>query len=285
MSRPQATLTSPVEAEGVGLHSGARVRARILPAPPEHGLRFVRLDLPDSPEVPALAAHVRSSQLATTLGCGPCSAATTEHLLAALYGLRIDNARIELSGPEVPALDGSAAPWTRLLQGAGRLSQDRPSRAIRLLRRVEVHQGDRMIALEPSERLSLAVHIDFAHEAIGAQSIDLELDPDSFLRELAWARTFGFTAELDALRTAGLARGGSLENAVVFGDEGQVLNTEGLRAPDEPVRHKALDLVGDLALLGAELQARVSAVRPGHALSLALMQALLADPSAWTRSV
>lgn len=270
----QATIAEPVERAGVGLHLGAPVRARLLPAPEGHGVRFVRMDR-GGRDVPATLAQVRDTQLATTLGDPPV--ATVEHLLAATVALGIDNLRVEVLGPELPVLDGSAQPWFDALVPAPQAS---PARVLRVRRPVEVRSGSRAVRLEPSDALCFDVTIDFPHPAIGRQR--LVLDARDF-DQVARARTFGFQDQVSGMHAQGRALGGSLTNAVVFSSDG-VLNPEGLRMPDEPVRHKTLDLFGDLALLGMRLQARVVAERPGHALTHSLLRALLADRAAYTVS-
>ncbi len=276
----QQTLARPVTCRGIGVHSGQAARLTLLPAPPDTGLVFVRTDLPGLPVIPARAANVVGTTLATSLGREGAEVSTVEHLLAALHGLGIDNAVAEVDGPEVPIMDGSAAPFVRLLDAAGRVVLDAPRRTLVVDRPVRVREGGREIAVEPADRLEIAYEIAFDHPAIPPQSLTLAVDPARFVAELAPARTFGFLAEVEALKARGLARGGSLENAVVVGPD-RVLNPEGLRFPDEFVRHKALDLVGDLALLGLPLRGRVSVSRGGHQLHTRLVRALLDDPSAW----
>ncbi len=276
----QQTLARPVTCRGVGVHSARPVRLTLLPAPPDTGIVFVRTDVTGRPAVPARAAHVVGTTLATTLGRNGVEVSTVEHLLAALHGLGIENAVAELDGPEVPIMDGSAAPFVRLLEAAGRVGLDALRRTLVVDHPVRVHDGDREIAVEPADHLEIAYEIDFDHPAVRPQSLALAVDPERFAAELAPARTFGFLAEVEALKARGLARGGSLENAVVIGQD-RVLNPEGLRFPDEFVRHKALDLVGDLALLGFPLRGRVSVTRGGHHLHTQLVAALLADRSAW----
>jgi UDP-3-O-[3-hydroxymyristoyl] N-acetylglucosamine deacetylase len=276
----QATVARPITSRGIGVHSGREVRLTILPAAAGSGVTFVRTDLPDAPLIPARGDRVVDTRLATTLGQGAARVSTVEHLLAAFAGVGIDNATVRLDGDEVPIMDGSAAPWVTLLAGAGRMELDGPRPTLVVDRRVSVREGEREIAVEPSPRYEIAYDIAFEHAALPAQSIDLVVDPARFASELAPARTFGFLADVEALKARGLARGGSLANAVVVGPD-RILNPEGLRFPDEFVRHKALDLVGDLALLGLPLRGRVTVARGGHQLHVALVAALLADPSAW----
>lgn len=279
-TRSQSTLARAVHIQGVGLHSGATVRVGILPAPVGAGLQFARVDLQGSPTVPAHCTWVADTQMATTLARGPARVSTGEHLLAALVSLGIDNARIEVDGPEIPILDGSAQDWLDLLDTAERVDQGERPLTIVVRRLVEVTNGDRHVRLTPADALEIGATIQFPHPAIGEQSLSLTLTAKTFRSELAWARTFGFLDQVEWLRARGLARGGTLENAVVYDAQG-IVNPEGARAPDEPVRHKVMDLVGDVALLGGRLQGRLEAVRPGHGMTLALMQALLADPDAY----
>lgn len=275
---PQRTLKTTVCWDGIGVHTGQPARLELRPALADHGLRVVRADLSDTSPVPVHVRTVVDSRLATVIGGEGWRLMTVEHLLAALMAADIDNVEIAVFGPEVPVLDGSAAPFVRGLEETGFIAQDRPRRVLTLLRPVAVEDGPRRGRLLPAKRLELAASIDFPHPAIGAQS--LAVAASDFGAEIAWARTFGFLHEVEAMRAAGLGLGGSLENAVVFGPEG-ALNPGGLRAPDEPVRHKILDMMGDLALVGAPLRARYEAERPGHALSAKLITKLLAEPDAW----
>ncbi len=247
---------------------------RLLPAPADAGISIVRCIDGRRVEIPACPDSVVSTERATTLAQGGVCAATVEHLLGALYGLGIDNLRAELDGPELPALDGSAAPWVELLRRAGVREQAAARRVLALEREIEVRDGERWIRAEPAAGFAVAYAIDYAHPAVGRQELALEDDdPDRFAREIAPARTFGFASELGALREADLARGGSLACAIVVGERG-VVNPEGLRFPDELVRHKILDLLGDLALLGLRLRARIRVERGGHRLHQALVAAL-----------
>lgn len=269
---PQGTLAADFELSGVGLHSGAPARVRVCAAPPDHGRVFVRMDL-DGAVIPALSAQVRGTQLATTLGTSHASVSTVEHLLSAAFALDIDNLLVQVWGPEIPVLDGSAQPWLERMRPA---PQAAPARTLRVLRAVELREGERWMRLEPSEDLTLEVQIHFEHPQIGTQR--WQGGPGDFA-QIAAARTFGFQAQVQAMHAAGLALGGSLDNAVVFGAR-QSLNP--LRFPDEPVRHKALDLFGDLALLGCRLQGALRAHRPGHALTHGLLRRLQAAPESWT---
>ena len=281
--RPQHTLKQATEVSGIGLHTGRPVRARLSPAAPGSGVVFWRGEQPDAAPIQARYDRVTGTLLATTLGGEGWQVATVEHLLAALLAEGLDNVQVTIWGGEVPVLDGSAAPWIEALAVAGRQAQDAARRTLVVVQPVEVSaSGGRWARLSPcAGALELSARIEFAHPDIGTQSLAVRLENGTFRHELAWARTFGFLAEVEQLRQAGLGRGGSLENAVVYGDEG-VINPEGLRGPDEAVRHKLLDMLGDLALIGLRLEGRLEAVRPGHALNLALVEKLLARPDAWT---
>ncbi len=306
----QRTLNTSIDCVGIGLHSGRRVKMALHPAAPNHGIVFRRTDLgPPGPgsagpgsadpghpgpgpadpghDIPARFDHVVDTRLATVLA-DPADptvrVSTVEHVMAALTGCGIDNALIDVDGPEVPVLDGSAAHLVFLIDCAGTAIQDAPRRAIQVLRAVRVSDGDAFAELGPArpthDGLDLAMSIEFAAAAIGHQALSLRLTPDSFRQELSRARTFALAEDIDRLRAAGMARGGSLENAVVV-DAARVLNPGGLRMHDEFVRHKLLDAVGDLALAGAPLAASFTAHRSGHGLNNRLLRALLADASAW----
>jgi UDP-3-O-[3-hydroxymyristoyl] N-acetylglucosamine deacetylase len=276
----QQTIARPVACAGTGLHTGAAVRLRLAPAPEGAGLAFVREAGGRRIEIPARSACVRSRDRATTLERSGASVGTVEHRLAACAGLGVDNLRAEVDGPELPAFDGSAAPFVALLREAGLREQAAPRRVLRPARAVEVRDGERWIRAEPHARFAVDYAIDYAHPAVGRQRLAFDgEDAEFFARELAPARTFGFVAELPGLLAADLARGASLGSAIALDGE-RVLNPEGLRFPDELVRHKVLDLLGDLALLGAHLVARVRVERGGHALHRSLVTALLAQQAA-----
>ena len=281
----QRTLKASIACVGTGLHSGRRVRLSLGPAPAGHGIVFRRTDC--QADVPARFDQVVDARLATTVGCSNTAGVrvgTVEHLLAALAGSGVDNAVVALDGPELPILDGSAAPWLFLIDCAGLIDQpEAPRQSIEVRRAVRVQDGESWAELLPPgpyDGLEMAVSIDFSAAAIGRQSIALRLSGESFRHELARARTFALAEDVGAMRAAGLARGGTLENAVVV-DGARVVNPDGLRMRDEFVRHKLLDAVGDLALAGAPLRARFRAHRPGHALTNRLLRALFADPAAW----
>jgi UDP-3-O-[3-hydroxymyristoyl] N-acetylglucosamine deacetylase len=276
----QRTVRAKLTCVGVGLHSGKSIRLELLPAPEDSGIVFVRTDLPGHPELPASVEHVGDTTLATTLTVGGASVGTVEHLLAALMGLGIDNARVMLDGPEVPILDGSAAPFVRLLQEVGLEKQRRARRYLVIKKEVVVHDGDKRARLSPSPRLKITCGLDFDHPLISPAPLTFEYSEKSFVRELAPARTFGFLHDVEALRRRGLACGGSLENAIVI-DSYKVLNPEGLRFSDEFVRHKLLDAIGDMALFGMPILGRLHLHRSGHALNCQLVQAVLADSKAF----
>jgi UDP-3-O-[3-hydroxymyristoyl] N-acetylglucosamine deacetylase len=278
----QQTVAAPAIIAGVGVHTGQRARLSIRPAGPDTGIVFVRTDILDRDNrVPARGVAVVDTRLETVIGnAAGATVATVEHLTASLAALGIDNATIELDGPEAPIMDGSAAAFVQLLDHAGRRRQDAPRRYIEIIEPIEVIDGDKRAALLPCDRFEIGFEIAFSSAAIGRQAIDLAVDEDSFRTELAAARTFGFLKDVEALRKCGLARGGSMENALVI-DGDRVLNPEGLRWPDEFVRHKALDAVGDLSLLGAPLLGRFEGRYAGHAINNALVRKVLAQPESW----
>lgn len=282
----QHTFSQSVTCTGVGLHSGAPVHMTLHPAAPDHGIVFKRTDVPQgSGLIPARFDAVVDTRLGTTMANEHgVTIATIEHLMAALWGCRIDNALIELDGPEVPIMDGSSEPFIFQIETAGIRSQNAPRRAIRLTKPVTATCGDAEVTLEPYDGFAIDISIDFEHKAISRQVASYDFSKITFKNMLSRARTFGFEHEVEMLRKMGLARGGSLHNAIVIGEEG-VLNREGLRFNDEFVRHKALDAVGDLYLAGAPLLCRVKANRPGHSVNNQVLRALFADDSAWTHSV
>ncbi len=277
----QGTIGASFTEEGRGIHSGEPSSVTICPAPAGHGLIFQRVDLPDPFPIPALAANVVSTRLATSIGVGGQVVSMVEHLLAALLAARIDNARILVDGPEIPALDGSSQRWLQGIKAAGRTRQAAPRRSLVVRRPVLVQHGPRKASLLPSDSLQISVLVDYDHPLLRRRSLDLDLSDGAFKRELCWARTFAFSWEIEALRKAGYIKGGSLENAVLFDRDG-VVNPEGLRAADEAARHKALDAMGDLALVGMPLRARLETTMPGHTLHVALLRELLARPEAWS---
>jgi len=278
----QRTLKGPIACTGTGLHSGRKVAMQLLPAPPNHGIVFRRRDIPgDTGVLKADFRAVRDTRLCSMLANDAgTKIGTIEHLMAALYGAQIDNLIVELDADEVPVMDGSAAPFLFLVDCAGTIEQAAPRRAIEILETIAFEEGDAHLELSPGPGFSADFEIDFAVEAIGRQSIHVVLEPAGFRQEIARARTFGFEHEVASLRAMGLARGGSLDNAVVISGE-NILNEDGLRFDDEFVRHKVLDLVGDLYLAGAPILGHVRARRTGHRHNNALLHALFASPRAW----
>ena len=272
----QRTLKRPVRISGVGLHSGKEINLLVKPARPNRGIVFVRTDLPGSPEIAANFNNVVSTQLATTLGRGKVTVSTVEHLMAALQGLDIDNAIIEVDAPEVPILDGSSVLFCEALEAGGVISQIQPRARLSLRRRVELKVDEKWAVAEPSSRLEIHASVEFDHPSIGYQEFKYIEGKTSFA-ELSTARTFGFLREVEALKAMGLARGGSLENCVVL-DDALILNPEGLRSPDEFVRHKVLDALGDFKLAGIAIQAHIRLHRAGHDIHRQLLSAIFANP-------
>ncbi len=275
----QTTLAAPVETSGVGIHTAVPVSLRILPAPPDTGYLFIRTDL-EGFEIPATIECVANCSYATTLMRTGVMLSTVEHLLAALRGAGVDNAIIEVDNLELPIMDGSAEAFTEMIERAGSKQQPLAKRVLLVREKVFIEQGNRRISVEPADAYEIECMIDFAHPLIGVQSFLFELTDGSFGREIAAARTFGFTEEIEALRRANLIRGGSLDNAIVLTPDG-MLNPTGLRWKNEFVRHKILDIIGDLSLLGMPLLGRVKAERSGHLLHAALMSKLLRQRNAW----
>lgn len=274
----QRTLKSAIHCEGIGLHSGAPVKMTLIPSDANTGIRFRRVDLKNGArDIDARYDLVTDTRLCTTVSNEHGgSVATIEHLMAALAGCGVDNVTIELDGPEVPVMDGSSEPFVFLIECAGTVEQATERRVIRVNRTVTASQDGSTASLEPGNRFTLAMGIDFESQAIGRQEIFLEVSDLTFKRELSQARTFGFLHEVEAMRAAGLARGGSLDNAVVIDGE-KILNADGLRYEDEFVRHKALDCIGDLALAGGPILGHFKGVRPGHAINNRLLRTLFAD--------
>ena len=284
----QRTIRSSVRAAGVGLHSGQRVSLVLHPAPANHGIRFRRTDVSPPVVIEALAERVNDTRMASTLSAADPAfdhirVATVEHLMSALAGLGVDNLLVDVDAPEIPILDGSAGTFAYLLQQAGLVEQAAPKRFVRVLETIEIREGDKWARLDPYFGFRLDFSIAFNHPAIDAtgQRVTFDFAQDSYLKEIARARTFGFVQDVEALRANGLAQGGSLGNAIVM-DEWRVLNSDGLRYADEFVKHKVLDAIGDLYLLGRPLLASYVAHKSGHAMNNLLLRALLAQPQAWT---
>lgn len=282
----QRTIQKAVKTIGVGVHSGHRVELTLRPAEANTGIVFHRIDTPQVIDFPAQAEKVGNTRMASVLVNGEYRVSTVEHLMSALAGLGIDNIHIDLTGEEVPIMDGSAATFVYLLRSAGIEEQDAPKRFIRVKKTVEVIEGEgdniKWARLEPHPGFSLAFSIDFKHPAIASTANFAEVDfaKDSFIRDISRARTFGFAQEVELLRSAGLGRGGNLDNVIVL-DEYRILNEDGLRYEDEFVKHKILDAIGDLYLAGKPLLAKYVACKSGHDLNNKLVRALLAQPDAY----
>jgi UDP-3-O-[3-hydroxymyristoyl] N-acetylglucosamine deacetylase len=278
----QRTLKAAIKTTGVGLHTGVRVELVLRPAGPDTGIVFHRVDLAPPVAIPADARHVGDTRLSSTLKHDGASVSTVEHILSALAGLGIDNLHVDIAGPEIPIMDGSAAPFVFLLQSAGIVEQDAPKRFLRILSPVEVKDGDKWARFDPFNGFKLDFTIDFPHPVFGSENRHVVIDfaEHSYVKEVARARTFGFMQDVEAMRAAGLALGGSLQNAVVL-DEFRVLNAEGLRYDNEFVKHKVLDAIGDLYLLGRPMIGQYTAFKSGHGLNNALARALLARPDAF----
>ena len=281
----QQTLAGPAIFAGIGVHTGAHVRVAVRPAAVNSGIVFVRTDVKDRDNRIAVTGEcVTKTQLGTVIeNAAGVKVSTIEHLMAAFAALGVDNAIVELDGPEVPIMDGSSIQFVALIDRVGRKVQEAARCYIQILEPIEVVDGDKVARLLPADQFELAFEIAFDAVTIGRQAIDMVMDETAFREELADCRTFGFVHEVEALRAMGLARGGSLENCVVI-DGTRILNPEGLRRPDEFVRHKALDAIGDLYVLGAPILGRFEGVKAGHTINNALVRALLANPSAWQYS-
>ena len=272
----QRTLPAPISFRGTGLHSGRDVCATIHPAEAGHGIVFVRTDLAGTPPIPALLENVVRTTLATTLGVDGAKIGTVEHLIAALHGLEVDNALVEVDGPELPGMDGSARPFVEAIDGGGIVTQSSPRTVLKVIDTVEAHDPGtgRWSRISPYDGFVIDCEIAFDHPLLRQQRIRFEGEPRRFATEIAPARTFGMLADVEEMRAAGLALGGGLDNSVVFSAT-DVINPGGLRFSDECVRHKVLDMIGDLALLGAPVLGRFSASRSGHAFNLALVRQAL----------
>ena len=282
----QRTLKTLTQAVGVGLHSGQRVELTLRPAPPDTGIRFRRVDLADPVEIPVEATSVTDTRLASTISRGKAKVHTIEHIMSACAGLGVDNLVIDITAEEVPILDGSAASFVYLLKSAGIVEQGAPRRFIRIIKPVEVREGEgsrlKWARLDPYHGFKLSFQIEFDHPAVSAsgQVVEFDLGSGQYSREIARARTFGFTRDVEMMRSHGLALGGGLDNAIVL-DDYKVLNADGLRYQDEFAKHKILDAMGDLYIVGKPLLAAYSAYRSGHALNNQLLRALLAQPDAY----
>jgi UDP-3-O-[3-hydroxymyristoyl] N-acetylglucosamine deacetylase len=282
----QRTLKTLTQAVGVGLHSGQRVELTLRPAAPDTGIVFRRVDLPEPVDIPVRAESVTDTRLASTISVGQAKVFTVEHLMSACAGLGIDNLYIDITAEEVPILDGSASSFVFLLQSAGIVEQNAPKRFLRVLKTVQVSEGEgnniKWAKLEPFHGYKLSFEIDFRHPAVDStgQQVVFDMSEGVYSRDIARARTFGFTKDVEMMRANGLALGGGLDNAIVM-DDYKVLNADGLRYDDEFVKHKILDAMGDLYIVGHPLLAAYSAFRSGHAMNNQLLRALLAQPDAY----
>ncbi len=281
MIRYQRTLKNSVLCQGIGLHTGKRVTLQLKSAPTNTGIVFIRTDL-GMRHIPAVAANTGDTSYATSIRQDDATAKTVEHLLSAFAGLHIDNAFVEISSEEVPIMDGSARPFTRLIAEAGVQTQDKIQPMLKIIKPVFVRDGNKQIALWPSESTSISYFIDFNHPMLKDQSLQYAPSEEAYLREIADARTFGFMRDVKTLQAKGLAQGASLENAVALGED-SVLNKDGLRYKDEFVRHKILDLIGDFALAGMPVIGHIVAHKSGHALNAQMVGKLLSSPQNWIK--
>jgi len=282
MMLKQRTLKQAISATGVGLHSGEKVKMTLTPATPDTGIVFRRIDLPKTPEIKVRPDYVCDTRMCSALEHGGARVATVEHLMSALAGLGVDNIYIDLTAAEVPIMDGSSGPFVFLLQEAGIVEQSAAKKFIRVKKTVEVHDGDKWVRFDPYFGFKIDFTIDFAHPVFEhtGRNVKIDFADNSYIKEVSRARTFGFMHEVEALRSMGLARGGSLDNAIVL-DEYRILNNDGLRYEDEFVKHKTLDAIGDLYVLGHPLLCSFTAYKSGHALNNQLLRHLLADQDAW----
>jgi UDP-3-O-[3-hydroxymyristoyl] N-acetylglucosamine deacetylase len=278
MSR-QHTIAKPASLSGAGVHSGKSARLTVRPAGAGEGISFVRSDMGGA-AIPASALSVSTTMMGTNITKGDASVATVEHFLAACAGVGVDNIIAELDGPELPIVDGSSKPFVDLLLGAGVVEQDAPRRVLRIMKPVEVRDGVKFARLSPGRGFEMRIAIDFASKAIGRQTMSFAMKPGAFAREVAWARTYGFKKDAEALYAQGKALGASLDNTIVI-DGDAILNEGGLQAPDEFVRHKLLDVIGDLSLAGGPIEGLYEAEQPGHALNNQLLRAVFADEAAF----
>jgi len=280
MQKKQKTISKPISSQGIGLHSGQEVNITLKPGLPNQGRIFIRTDLPGKPRISAIFQRVVDTSLATVLGSDGAIVSTTEHLMAALTGLGIDNIIIEMDAYEVPIMDGSAVRFSDLIEKAGVIFQENPKVFFVIKAPLEHSEGDKSIRLEPYDGFKISCTIDFNHPLIGHQEYSLDVTPERFASEIAPARTFGFLHELDMMRNFGLAKGGSLDNAIVV-DQDKILNEDGLRFADEFVRHKILDCVGDFSLLGMPVWGHVTIHKSGHALHHKFLETFFTRKDCW----
>ncbi|MDX8395191.1 MAG: UDP-3-O-acyl-N-acetylglucosamine deacetylase [Mariprofundaceae bacterium] len=275
---PQRTLNHSIRCSGIGLHSGKKIQLILHPANEDAGITFSRSDLGIT--IPARAEYVTDTRLCTTIGHEDANISTVEHLLSALAGMGIDNAHIEVDGPEVPVMDGSSAPFVFLIQCAGITEQNKAKKVLRILKKITVEDGDKICSLYPASGFKISYLLDYNHPLLNNRKVCIDFARQAYTREVSRARTFGFLHEIESLQKAGLALGGSLENAIVL-DQYRVVNEGGLRYDDECVRHKILDTLGDLSLAGFPIVGAFEGERTGHQMNHKLVTALLADESAW----
>ncbi len=276
----QRTLSKNVHFSGIGLHSGKKVHLTLKPAPINYGIKFVRIDLPDNPTIPARFNCVVDTSLATVIGSDGVIVSTIEHLMACLAGLSIDNVVVELNSYEVPVMDGSAGPFTRMIMEAGLQEQEALRHFFVLKEPIELEQDGKFVGAYPDTTFKITCNIDFAHPLIRQQSCSIEVEDHIFEHEISGARTFGFLHEVEYMKRYGLARGGSLDNAVVI-DENEILNEGGLRYQDEFVRHKLLDCIGDFSLLGMPILAHIVTSKSGHAFNHAFLESFFNNKASW----
>jgi UDP-3-O-[3-hydroxymyristoyl] N-acetylglucosamine deacetylase len=278
----QRTVGDIISCTGIGLHSGKKVSLTIRPAPPDSGIRFLRKDLPGHRTIKAHYENVVDTNMSTTIGNNGNKISTIEHLMAAFFGFGIDNALVEVDGPEVPIMDGSSAPFIFLLKSAGIKEQKKSKEFIVIKKGLKIQEGNRSISVKPSKELKISFTVDFHHPLINKQKYELRFSGKDFITEISRARTFGFLQDIKALRDAGLAKGGSLDNAIVI-DGFRVLNEDGLRYKDEFVRHKILDFIGDLAILGSPIIGHFYVQKSGHSLNQAMLKKLATNERYWKR--
>lgn len=282
MDYSQRTIRQEVSCTGLGLHSGRKIDLTIRPAPPGHGIQFIRRDLPNHPQIQANYNNVIDTNLSTTIGINGARVSTIEHLMAAFFGLGIDNALVEVNGPEVPAMDGSSAPFIFLLKGVGIKEQKAPKQFIIIKRPFRLEDGNRSVSIQPSKELRICYTIDFHHPLLRNQHYEICFSGKSFIEEISKARTFGFLKDVNTLRENGLAKGGSLDNAIVI-DEFRILNEDGLRYKDEFVRHKILDFIGDLSLLRYPVLGYFQVEKSGHCLNQKVLRELMKNNKYWSK--
>jgi len=276
----QNTIRKKINCSGIGLHTGKEIHMNLLPAEANTGIRFIRTDLTEKNFIPAFMNRVVDTTMATTISEGEVSVATTEHLLAAINGLAIDNILVEIDGPEVPIMDGSAFPFVSLLQNAGVKQQKSYRRLVKITREISFREGDRYISIYPYDGFKVTAEINFDHDSVRRQVYSLAVSTEKFIAEISKARTFGFLDDVKKLQQNGLALGASLDNAIGM-DENGILNKEGLRYVNEFVRHKIMDIIGDMTLLGCPILGHIVAYKSGHSQHLKLMEKIAATPEAW----